>query len=213
MHNHPINTPFELLLCSTDLSLIQASVNAGVDGVIVEWENIEGDRSPVLTSEMIKTLEKVRSVRDAWVICRLNTYYKGTKKELALAIAQKADEIWLPKVQSLEEVTQVLNWANNQVKVGIVIETVEAMNLSPKLATLPLHRVHIGLNDLGENLGNPHPFYALIDGTVEKILQNFKISTGFGGLTLPDKGDPIPCHLLMRELTRLGYQVELTPNA
>ncbi len=203
------NSSFELLLCSTDLSLIKESVKAGVDGVIVEWENIEGDRSAILTSEMIKTLEQVRKVTDAWIICRLNPYYERTREELELAIAHQSDEIWLPKVQSLEEVTQVLNWADNRVKIGIVVETIEAMNLSPQLAELPLYRVHIGLNDLRENLNNPHAFCTLIDGTVEKILKNFNISSGFGGLTLPHKGYPIPCHLLMGELARLGCNFSL----
>ncbi|NEP86137.1 MAG: hypothetical protein F6K18_04500 [Okeania sp. SIO2C2] len=209
MELNKLNSPFELLLCSTDLSLIQESVAAGVDAVMVEWENVEGDRSPILTSEMVKTLEQVRSVTDAWVICRLNPYYERTLAELELAIANKVDEIWLPKVQSVEEVVKVLNWSEGRVKVGIVVETVEAMNLSPKLAELPLHRVHIGLNDLAESLDNPHPFCTLIDGTVEKILQNFTISSGFGGLTLPEKGHPIPCHLLMGELIRLGCRFSL----
>ena len=204
-----LNSSFQLLLSSTDLSLIQNSVRAGVDGVIVEWENIKGDRSPNLTSEMVFNLEQVRSVTDAWVICRLNPYYERSKEELELAIATRADEIWLPKVQSVEEVTQILDWVKERIKVGIVVETVEAMKLSPKLAQLPLYRVHIGLNDLGESLHNPHPFCALSDGTVEKILKNFTIFSGFGGLTLPEKGHPIPCRLLMGELVRLGCHFSL----
>lgn len=203
------NLYFELLLCSTDLLLIKESIKAGVDGVIVEWENIEGDRSPIITSEMVKTLEQVRQMTDTWIICRLNPYYERTIEEIELAIAHKVDEIWLPKVQSGEEVIQVLNWADNRVKIGIVVETVEAMNLSSQLAELPLYRVHIGLNDLRDNLNNPHSFCTLIDGTVEKILKNFHISSGFGGLTLPHKGYPIPCHLLMGELARLGCNFSL----
>jgi hypothetical protein len=74
---------------------------------------------------------------------------------------------------------------------------------------LPITRVHIGLNDLAEGLGHGHPFLALIDGTVEHILSFFEQPSGFGGLTLPSRGSPYPCRLLMGELLRLRCSFSL----
>ncbi len=44
---------------------------------------------------------------------------------------------------------------------------------------------------------------------MENIVKNLIIPYGFGGLTLPEKGSPIPCKLLMGELMRLGCNFSL----
>ncbi|MGW8178491.1 MAG: hypothetical protein ACWGQW_06970, partial [bacterium] len=50
---------------------------------------------------------------------------------------------------------------------------------------------------------SPSIFDAVADGTVERVRAHFEIPFGFGGLTLPDCGAPIPCRLLIAEMARL----------
>src|SRR5205823_7797724 len=68
---------------------------------------------------------------------------------------------------------------------------------------LPLSRVYVGLNDLAIDRGAPSIFTAVADGTVERLRGHFRAPFGFGGLTLPDRGSPIPCRLLIAEMARL----------
>jgi hypothetical protein len=50
---------------------------------------------------------------------------------------------------------------------------------------------------------SPHLFQHLLDGTVERIRSQLQhIAFGFGGLTLPERGHPVPGRLLMAELAR-----------
>ncbi|PSF35392.1 hypothetical protein C7H19_16550 [Aphanothece hegewaldii CCALA 016] len=206
-----MNNHFQLLLCTGNTNVIKLATEAGVDGIIVEWEAIELENNAdlLLTSEKIEALKQVRCSTDAWIICRLNPSHTETKQEIETALALGADEIWLPKVRTIVEVEKVLEIVNQRCHLGIVIETLSAIQLVDSLSKLSLNRVHIGLNDLAESLKNPHSFLALCDGTVEKILQPFSIPYGFGGLTLPDLGFPISCRLLMGELIRLGCSFSL----
>jgi hypothetical protein len=64
----------------------------------------------------------------------------------------------------------------------------------------------VGLNDLAIDRACPNIFQAVIDGTVENIRQAFTVPFGFAGLTLPDRGFPIPCRLLIGEMARLKCQ-------
>jgi hypothetical protein len=43
----------------------------------------------------------------------------------------------------------------------------------------------------------------VVDGTVDELRWHFDVPFGFGGLTLPDRGYPVPCRLLMGEMARL----------
>lgn len=205
---------FLLLLCTKDIELIKLVQDTDIDSIIVEWERIdESDHNPIdeqlIKSEWGETFQKVRANTNKHLICRLNPNHLHRNLELETAISLGADEIWLPKITTIEEVENALDLINNRCQLGIVIETVEAVKLAPKFNQLPLSHVHIGLNDLRDALRKPHSFYALIDGTVENILKNLNIPYGFGGLTLPEKGSPIPCQLLMGELIRLKCKFSL----
>ncbi len=203
---------FQLFVCTNKVHLIQEAIAGGADGVIVEWENININVVKS-TTEKIQDLEKVRRCTDAWVICRLLPFNSNTKEEVRSAILNGVDEIWLPKVTSFQEVETILDIVKGECQVGIVLETIAAIEIRKQLAQLPIKRVHIGLNDLAESLNNSHSFSSLIDGTVENILQDFKFERGFGGLTLPEKGFPIPSYLMMTELIRHKCTFSLLRNS
>lgn len=97
----------------------------------------------------------------------------------------------------------MLQLADCRCGVGILVETAEAVAVSSTLARLPISRAYLGLNDLAIDRGSTSIFDALLDGTVERVRAEFDVPFGFGGLTLPDRGSPVPCRQLIAEMVRL----------
>ena len=217
---------FALTLFSTNPTFIQQAVAAGVDAVLVDWEYRGKERRQAsadtqINHDTVDDLRRVRSCTDALVICRINGRSAVTTgeveqpveagagvpllptDEIEQAIEAGADELLLPMVRTVEEVELVLDQVAGRCGVGILIETMEAMGLVEKLARLQLSRVYVGLNDLAIERSTRNIFIPLIDGTLECIRRSFHVPFGFGGLTLPDRGYPIPCRLLIGEMARL----------
>ncbi|MEL6545611.1 MAG: aldolase, partial [Myxococcota bacterium] len=75
----------------------------------------------------------------------------------------------------------------------------------PELALTPIQSVYVGLNDLRISRNSRSIFDAVIDGTVANLRETFRdIRFGFGGLTVLDRGYPIPCRRFLEELARVG---------
>ena len=107
-------------------------------------------------------------------------------------------------VRSVQEVQNTLDLVADRCGLGILVETLDAVNIADELSELPLTRVYVGLNDLGIERGTPNIFTAIEDGMVERIRHSFEVPFGFAGLTLPEYGSPISCRLLIAELVRLN---------
>jgi hypothetical protein len=199
---------FALLLFSTSPLLIRQAVAAGVQGIVVDWEYLGKERrqqcaDTQIGHDTVEDLERVRACTDGPVICRVNGPGAATGAELERAIQAGADEILLPMIRTVGEVEGVLNQVRDRCGVGILIETEAAVAAAPRLARLPLTRVYVGLNDLAIERGTPNLFAAVADGTVERLRHLFRVPFGFAGLTLPERGFPIPCRLLIGEMARL----------
>jgi hypothetical protein len=69
--------------------------------------------------------------------------------------------------------------------------------------------VFLGLNDLAIERNSPSIFTALVDGTVDDVRAAFDVPFGVAALTVPEGGAPLPCRLLIGELTRLrcGFSI------
>ena len=107
-------------------------------------------------------------------------------------------------VRKMSEVSDVLELAENRARVSVMIETLEAIEISRQLDQLALARVYVGLNDLCICRQSHSIFSALADGTVESIREKFrKTPFGFGGLTIPGYGSPLPVEHFLDEMTRL----------
>jgi hypothetical protein len=201
---------FEFLLFSTQACLIQAAVQAGVDGVIVDWERQgkaqrQAGADTQINQDTLEDLQRVRRVTQAQVICRLNRQ-ANRSDEIHQALDAGADEIMLPMVETPAEVEAILGIVAGRCQVSILVETVSALRHAPELGQLPLRRVYVGLNDLSIQRHTPNIFTPLVDGTIEAIRPHFPMPFGFGGLTLPECGKPIPCRLLIAEMIRLDCQ-------
>lgn len=183
--------------------------------VVVDWERRgkewrQRDASPRLgTDTQINAdtpddLARVRRAIDVPVICRLNPPGPGIEAEADLAIRLGADEVLVPMVRRPEEIENVLRVVGGRAGVGLMVETADAVAASARFARLPLRRVYVGLIDLALDRGSPSIFSALVDGTVERVRHAFAAPFGFGGLTLPGHGAPVPTQLLLGEMSRLG---------
>jgi len=200
---------FDLMLFSTDVPFIREAVEAGVDGIIVDWEQRgkparQASADTEINYDTPEDLCRVRQATTARVICRINGVCETTKEEIEIAIGEGADEILLPMVRAAREVEAVLDLVDGRCGVGILVETVTAVARASSFAALPLSRVYVGLNDLAIERRTQNLFAAVADGTVACVRDAVTVPFGFGGLTLPERGHPIPCRLLMGEMTRLG---------
>lgn len=185
--------------------------------VVVDWEwrgkqaRQQGATRQVGTDTQISAdtpadLLRVRAAVDVPVICRVNAPGPLTGEEVEQALDLGADEVLVPMVRRPEEVEHVLRLVDGRAGVGVMVETVDAVATAPRLARLPISRAYVGLVDLALDRGSPSIFHALVDGTVERVREAFTVPFGFGGLTLPGLGAPVPTLLLLGEMSRLDCQ-------
>ena len=199
---------FGLYLFSTDETAVQEAVEAGVDGIVIDWENTGKPERQAAADTQInydspEDLARIRRCTEAKVLCRLNGFSRTTADEVARAIDCGADELLLPMVRTADEVKATLDMASERVDLGILVETSEAVAEFGALVRLPIRRVYVGLNDLAIDRDLRNIFESVADGTVESVRESCHLPFGFAGLTLPDRGSPIPCRLLINEMVRL----------
>jgi hypothetical protein len=198
----------QLFLFSTDTDMIRSSVAGGVAGIVVDWERIgkwnrQSSADTQISHDTFEDLVRVREATSLPVICRIDNHAPAFGEQVRTALSGGANEILLPMVRSVNEVETILDLVAGRAGVGILIETTEAVTLVESLARLRLSRVYLGLNDLAITRGAASIFSAVLDGTVEHVRRQVGVPFGFGGLTLPDRGAPIPCRLLLGEMARL----------
>ena len=200
---------FELLLFSSDVRLVTSAVDAGVDAIVIDWERRGKQERQAVADTQIghdtpRDLARVRRATSAHIICRINGVNDATAEEVETAIGEGANELLIPMVRTRSEVEFVLERVESRCAVGMLVETIAAVESIQSFSTLPLSRVYVGLNDLAIERQTPNIFTAVADETVESVRACVGAPFGFGGLTLPRRGHPIPCHLLMGEMARLG---------
>jgi len=203
------NKPFELLLFVVDPRIVAKADKAGIQGFIIDLE-VQGKKKrqksydTQINKNTIEDIYRVRALTDRPVICRIDGFNEHTKDAIEEVIAAGANEIFLPMLRNPEEVAITLDLIRGRCDLAILVETVEAVRNAEVLGQFPLSRVYIGLNDLAIDRGYRNIFQSVSDGTVETVRRFFTAPFGFGGLTLPELGYPIPCRLLMGEMARLN---------
>jgi hypothetical protein len=148
----------------------------------------------------------VRAAPEGRVLCRVNGWGRWTAAEIDLAVSTGADEVLLPMVRRSEDVDAALEAIAGRCRLGILIETVDAVRRVDELVRRPLSRVYVGLNDLRIDRGGRCLFTPLVDGTVDRVRRVTAaagVPLGVAGLTVPDRGHPVPCRLLVGALARL----------
>jgi hypothetical protein len=199
----------ELLLFTTDADQVREASAAGIAGFVVDWER-RGKRErqrgfdTQINDGDAADLRRVRGSTRARVLCRINGVHESTAEEVDLALACGADEILVPMVRRPSEAEGVLELVKERASVGMLVETHDALGHLAELARLPLSRVYLGLNDLSIERRTSNLFEPVVDGTLERVREAFALPFGFAGLTLPDRGRPVPCRLLIGEMARIG---------
>ena len=184
-------------------------VAAGAAGVIVDWERRgkarrQQGQDTQINEDTAADLVAVRSATGGRVLCRVNGAGPWTADEVALAAELGADEVLLPMVRTPADVDAALRAAAGRCGVGILVETEDAVRCVDALAERPLARVYLGLNDLRIDRGAVDDLFApLVDGTVDAVRRALRVPFGVAGLTLPDRGAPVPSRLLAAELARV----------
>ena len=199
----------DLLLFSTDPALIRPAVAGGVAAIVVDWERRgKAERQlgadTAIAAEDAGDLERVRAATEAPVICRIDPPGPWSRTQAERAAALGADEVLVPMVRRAADVETVLQAVGGRCRVGLLIETTEAVSTAADLAALPLSRVYVGLNDLAIERRSTSIFAPFADGTLDALRDAVTgVPFGVGGLTVPGGGRPIPVELVLGELARL----------
>ncbi|CAG5000261.1 hypothetical protein DYBT9275_02427 [Dyadobacter sp. CECT 9275] len=208
--NLPQTNDFQLFLFTTSPSVVQSAIEAGVDGIIVDWENQgKKKRQENFDTEInYNTYEDLCRVREVTpqgkLICRINGFSDHTESEIEMALQAGADEIFLPMVHTYEEARQVSEIIGQRAGFSILIETASALECIGELSQLPLRRVYVGLNDLHIQQNSKNIFVPLLNDTLVNIRRQVRIPLGAGGVTYPPSGLPIASKYLINEYARLG---------
>ena len=190
----------------------EAVVGAGATGVVVDWER-RGKRArqagvdTQINADTPEHLAAVRTAVSGVLLCRVNRWSAWTPAEIARAAELGADEILLPMVRRPEEVDAALEVVAGRCRLGILVETTDAVRRVDALVARPLARVYMGLNDLMIDRGDRSLFAPLVDGTVDRVAAatiGAGIPFGVAGLTRPEAGRPVPCRLVLGALARVG---------
>ncbi len=182
---------------------------SSIDTVIIDWEHIgkhhrQLDYDTEINHQDVNDLRALRERYSGTIVCRINGFPHFSADEIRLAIDNGADIILLPMVKGPDHMEQALAVINNHAKLAIMIETQEAVNRLDELMALSPYFSYFGLNDYAISAGHPHLFTALAQDVIEKVAQRLSnLSFGFGGLTHPALGEPIPSYLLLAEMLRL----------
>lgn len=187
-------------------------VRGGAAGVVVDWERRGKRRRQAGVDTQVNEdtpadLLNVRTATSGRVLCRVNGWGPWTPGEIELAVSLGADEVLLPMVRTADEVDAALEVVAGRCGLGILAETIDAVEIVEELVRRPVSRVYLGLNDLMIDRGGRCLFAALVDGTADRVRAATAAAGrpfGVAGLTRPDAGHPVPCRLLVGELARLG---------
>lgn len=186
------------------------------DAVVIDWELAgKADRqhlAPALIGlettirpDDPDAVERVTAAGFRRVITRINALGPQTADEVAAAHASGASAVLLPMWRHPDEVRSVLDLVAGRLELGVMIETMDAVDNVMCIPELPIAFAFVGMVDLAIGRRSRSIFEPLVDGTMQKIVDGLDwVPFGFGGLTLPELGSPIPSRLLLAEMLRLG---------
>lgn len=185
------------------------------DAVVVDWERsgkIERQTSApgligidtTISPDGDDAVGLVRTLGFDRVVCRIDAVGSQTIEQLAAVRLQGGTDVLIPMWRQPHEVEHVL--ANSDgLRVGVMVETTESVRNCEALHELDVSFAFVGLMDLALERRTTSIFAPLVDGTLDIIAERLgKIPFGFGGLTVPGTGRPIPDRLVVSNMVRLG---------
>lgn len=200
----------DLYLFTTAPAMAERSVDAGVDGVVVDWESKgkaarQRGYDTDTGGDTPEDLEAVAATAKGGVLVRVDADPGLMPLHIEKALSLGATSLMLPVAESPDDVARFLDVVRGRARTVIQIETQRLVMCCESLMDLPWDAAYIGLNDLMISRGSRWLWQPLVDGTVEGIfgrLPGRKI--GFGGVTALAGGSPLPFVSLLGEMARLG---------
>jgi hypothetical protein len=185
--------------------------------LVIDWErrgkhhrqrialSLLGSATSISTDDEL-TLERTRRMWSGPIVCRTNSIDHGGADDIRAAADLGADRVLVPMVRDAAHIESVLEVGRRcGVGVGVMIETVEAVESASSIASLAVDFAYVGLMDLAIARRTRSIFEPMRDGTLESLASALDgISFGVGGLTRPGGGRPIPTALLAAEIVRVG---------
>ncbi len=185
----------------------------GVDRLFVDLEVMgKAERQGHLdTVQSVQTSEVVTRIRqsapEAHLLVRINPLHGGSATEIDDVLARGADSIMLPMFHDRETLARFFDLLKGRAAAVPLFETVGAVDALPGLiGDLPLERLHIGLNDLHLERGDPMIFTPLAQGLLEEAATAMReggVAFGIGGVARAGEGH-VPPELVLGEHVRLG---------
>lgn len=200
---------FELFLFHRCAPVSLEYLEAGVSGIVIDFERHgkelrQSSYDTEINHHTFADLRELRRSSDGRLLCRLSSS-DAPDCELSKVIESGADEIIVPMLKTEQQAERIVRHVNGSAKLWFMVETVEALQNLRRLCALPFDRVYVGLNDLRISRGTNTIFAPIADGTLDEIREQVHSAAfGFGGLTLPGYGNPLPGRHLYAEMARLN---------
>lgn len=199
-----------LYLFQADPAKAASALAQGVDGIIFDIEQ-QGKRlrqtafDTSITSNSIDQLFEFVECSGIAPICRIDPWSRGSARQIEIAAEAGVEAIILPMARTLKEIDAFIDTVAGRVKIGLMLETPELLELLPEISDRRPDLAYVGLQDLMIIRGGQSLFRPLHDGTVERIRDALpEVSLGVAGATDPRFGKPVPFRLLAAEMSRLG---------
>nr|WP_281967287.1 aldolase/citrate lyase family protein [Roseovarius nanhaiticus] len=201
------------LLIVSDPEIARFAHASGVARLFVDLEYMGKDirQKGLDTWKSRQTPEDVTLIRqavpDGHLLVRINPLHDGTRAELDDVLARGADSIMLPMFQSADDLARFMDLLRGRAEAVPLVETSGALAAVPQICeTLPLTRLHFGLNDLHLERKLHLMFELLANGALDEAtaaLRARDIRFGIGGIARAGEGLIGPERLL-GEHVRLG---------
>ena len=186
-----------LLLFTQEPEYGAAAVRAGVAGIVVDWEGRgKAARQRGAETEVNwrtpEDLVSMRSAFDGHLICRINNDPGAATRGGAPGGRPRRQRSLAARWSAASTRSRTAWWCPCLgVTLGVLAETREAMQMGRALSELPLTRVYVGLNDYRIDRGHAGLFDPLLDGTVDRLRDEYSGALGVAGVT--DRGAAGQC--------------------
>ena len=201
------------MMIVNDPGIARFAHDSGVARLFVDLEYMGKDirQKGLDTWKSRQTVQDVTRIREAvpegHLLVRVNPLHDDTASELDDVLARGADSVMLPMFHSCEDLARFLDLLAGRAEAVPLVETAAALAAVPQICdSLPLTRLHIGLNDLHLEMNLDFMFQPLADGTLEEAAQALRshdVSFGIGGVARASEGIVSP-EFLLGEHVRLG---------
>jgi len=202
-----------LLMIVDDPEIALFASEHGVDRLFVDLEYMGKDvrQKGMNTWKSQQTLEDVSKIRaaapKAHLLVRINPLHDASKSEIDEVVARGADSIMLPMFHDVETVARIHEYVDGRAELVPLAETKAGLDAIPEIIeTVPLERLHIGLNDLHLDMKYRFMFQPIAEGILETACQAMRkkgVALGLGGVARAKEGIVSPEYLL-GEHVRLG---------